>query len=99
MLPVTSYHTVSLRGQVLTLRRGRSPSFPLQTAKKGPVQKFYDILGAIHILRHTRGGAFLINIVNLRPLSDTGTDYNPHHASVGRMTCNLSSCLPMHGGL
>ena len=34
-----------------------------------------------------------------RPSADTGTDYNPQHASVGRMISNLSFCLPMHGDL
>ena len=33
------------------------------------------------------------------PSADTDTDYDPQHASVGRMTTNLSFCLPMHGEL
>ena len=35
----------------------------------------------------------------IRPLANTYPDYNPQHASVGRMASNLSFCLPTHGDL
>ena len=62
-----------------------------------------DSLGAIRILRHTHSGALLIIIVNgeldLWQTQTSDTSNNLHHASVGGMKLNLSSCLPIHGEL
>ena len=57
-------------------------------------------MGHPHITSYSwRGTLNQYSELRTRPLADTDTSYYSHHASEGRMTSNLSSCLPTHGEL